>query len=305
MEVRQQDACCSIQQNSRPDESLRSPPSSHDGFGMRKRHQQQHAAAPAAGKPAPGRRRAQQWRSGLLSLTVIAAVLRPGCCTHLKAGDAQDRAFEDLSMLARAGQIITDAMVDAASAISSGTQLPASGKAKHPKGSSNAQVLPEPLCLQHHCSESRQRPTCSSFLLQYDGLPSRAGQALCHARQDGKRGKKPAHGGVPFWFKGNDGRKAEAKSATLHLEGNRRMLRRQKQHHHSAEDEWLKVHRYVWWLFPACVPGHSVQLRLSPDTACSPCMHSSNISWHWVQGLACRCLCSAGSDDGVQHVAGG
>jgi hypothetical protein len=46
---------------------------------------------------------------------------------------------------------------------------------------------------------------------------------------------------VPFWFKGNSGSSHETRAAAL--EGNRRMLRRQKAHHHSAEDEWLKLHR--------------------------------------------------------------
>ena len=53
--------------------------------------------------------------------------------------------------------------------------------------------------------------------------------------------KKPSHGGVPSWFKGNG--PAQEVSTPLQLEGNRRMLRRQKAHHHSVEDEWLKVHR--------------------------------------------------------------
>ena len=56
------------------------------------------------------------------------------------------------------------------------------------------------------------------------------------------RSKKPAHGGVPFWFKGDSGN-GHHESRAAALEGNRRMLRRQKAHHHSAEDEWLKVHR--------------------------------------------------------------
>jgi len=52
--------------------------------------------------------------------------------------------------------------------------------------------------------------------------------------------KTPAHGGIPSWFA------RKAADHTPHrqqLEGNRRMLRRQKQHHHSVEDEWLKCHR--------------------------------------------------------------
>ena len=54
--------------------------------------------------------------------------------------------------------------------------------------------------------------------------------------------KKPAHGGVPSWF---SRAAADPKPHTgrSQLEGNRRMLRRQKQHHHSVEDEWLKCHR--------------------------------------------------------------
>jgi hypothetical protein len=56
--------------------------------------------------------------------------------------------------------------------------------------------------------------------------------------------KKPSHGGVPSWFKGAGAHEAGTKHE---LEGNRRMLRRQKGkgHFHSVEDEWLKVHRRV------------------------------------------------------------
>jgi hypothetical protein len=50
-------------------------------------------------------------------------MLQPAACAKVLAGDAQDRAFEDLSVLARAGQLITGAMVDTATAISAGTKL--------------------------------------------------------------------------------------------------------------------------------------------------------------------------------------
>ena len=52
--------------------------------------------------------------------------------------------------------------------------------------------------------------------------------------------KKPAAGGVPSWFTGAS---LERKTHSGQLQGNRRMLRRQKAHHHSVEDEWLKCHR--------------------------------------------------------------
>ncbi|KAK9905658.1 hypothetical protein WJX75_004011 [Coccomyxa subellipsoidea] len=52
--------------------------------------------------------------------------------------------------------------------------------------------------------------------------------------------KGHGHGGIPGWFKGVV--EGNAQPAAV-LESNRRMLRRQKQHHHSVEDEWLKVHR--------------------------------------------------------------
>lgn len=56
--------------------------------------------------------------------------------------------------------------------------------------------------------------------------------------------KKPAHGGVPSWFTRTPSVSASKPQHALNqLEGNRRMLRRQKQHHHSVEDEWLKCHR--------------------------------------------------------------
>lgn len=55
--------------------------------------------------------------------------------------------------------------------------------------------------------------------------------------------KKPANGGVPSWFKGGGAHEA---GSPHQLEGNRRMLRRQKgKGFHSVEDEWLKVHRRV------------------------------------------------------------
>ena len=52
--------------------------------------------------------------------------------------------------------------------------------------------------------------------------------------------KKPAAGGVPSWFTGAS---LARKTQSGQLQGNRRMLRRQKAHHHSVEDEWLKCHR--------------------------------------------------------------
>ena len=59
-------------------------------------------------------------------------------------------------------------------------------------------------------------------------------QASLHAS------KKPAAGGMPSWFTGAS---LERKTHIGQLQGNRRMLRRQKAHHHSVEDEWLKCHR--------------------------------------------------------------
>lgn len=55
-------------------------------------------------------------------------------------------------------------------------------------------------------------------------------------------GKKPAHGGLPSWFS-RAASDTKPHTGRSQLEGNRRMLRRQKQHHHSVEDEWLKCHR--------------------------------------------------------------
>lgn len=52
----------------------------------------------------------------LIALLLAAFLCQPVTAVHL-VGDAQDRAFEDLSILARAGKIITVAMSDAASAI--------------------------------------------------------------------------------------------------------------------------------------------------------------------------------------------
>lgn len=54
------------------------------------------------------RRHQQQWRAGLLLALLAAALLQPACCAAPR-GDAQDRAFEDLSILARAGKPLTQA----------------------------------------------------------------------------------------------------------------------------------------------------------------------------------------------------
>lgn len=133
MESREeQTACCSKQPSSKIENTAEASSVSRDGCSMRVQYQQQHAAA--GGRPTPGRRRVGHWRSGLLGIVLLAAVLQPGCCAELESGDAQDRAFEDLTMLARAGQIITGAVADTAAAISSGTNLPSNG-------GSNAQVL--------------------------------------------------------------------------------------------------------------------------------------------------------------------
>ncbi|BDA47685.1 probable platelet-activating factor acetylhydrolase IB subunit beta [Coccomyxa sp. Obi] len=108
------------------------------------------------------------------------------------AGDAQDRAFEDMSLLARAGKLITVAVSDAASAI---------GASKR-KGA-----------VEQH-----------TLRLANKAAPKKA----------------KGHGGIPGWFKGSVEGAVQPSALT---EGNRRALRRQKQHHHSVEDEWLKVHR--------------------------------------------------------------
>lgn len=261
---------------------------------MRKEHQPGHAAAPGC-LPAPGRRRGQQWRSGLLRVALLAAVLQPGCCAQLKAGDAQDRAFEDLSMLARAGQVITDAMVDTAAAIGGGRSTPTSDSAKQAESGSDAQVLlglfacrvpavgrtvMTNACMQQHALLVF---SLSALASQSNTLAGLDMVVLPCSQQDGKRSKK--HGGVPFWFKGSSGHKAEAaKSASVHLEGNRRMLRRQRQHHHSAEDEWLKVHRWA----AAVTPVHGRRTVLLS-------MHIQNVYIYETDSHACMHACTHAS----------
>ncbi|EIE23771.1 SGNH hydrolase [Coccomyxa subellipsoidea C-169] len=128
----------------------------------------------------------------MLIVILAAALIQPSPAFVL-SGDAQDRAFEDMSMLARAGKLLTVAVSDAASAIGA---------------------------TDRRSGASEKRPLIIS---------------------DKKVAKKAhGHGGIPSWFKG--AADVNAHPATV-LEGNRRMLRRQKQHHHSVEDEWLKVHR--------------------------------------------------------------
>ena len=74
----------------------------------------QHTQPPASSPALPpstswsGKRQQHhhQWKAGLLVALLAAALLQPGCCAATR-GDAQDRAFEDLSILARAGKPLT------------------------------------------------------------------------------------------------------------------------------------------------------------------------------------------------------
>lgn len=62
-------------------------------------------------------RRLRSWFSSSIVLVVLAATLSQPSHAFVLSGDAQDRAFEDMSMLARAGKLLTVAVSDAASAI--------------------------------------------------------------------------------------------------------------------------------------------------------------------------------------------
>ena len=96
--------------------------------------------------------------------------------------------------------------------------------------------------------------------------------------------KKPAAGGMPSWFTGTS---LERKTHSGQLQGNRRMLRRQKAHHHSVEDEWLKCHRRC--LLPASstfVPSHdrvAVLCERSADADVVLERHSAINEWMCVQ----------------------
>ena len=87
-------------------------------------------------------------------------------------------------------------------------------------------------------------------------------------------GKKPSHGGVPSWFS-QAASDPKALNGRSQLEGNRRMLRRQKQHHHSVEDEWLKCHRRCLSLSaasndPATCPSHQSRRPYIHPTGMQP-----------------------------------
>ena len=51
-----------------------------------------------------------------MAIIILAGLMQPSVAFTV-AGDAQDRAFEDMSMLARAGKLITVAVSDAANVI--------------------------------------------------------------------------------------------------------------------------------------------------------------------------------------------
>ena len=125
MELRRpEEASCSTQSSCRPCSTTQAPVTSQ-ACHTTEQQQLQKPAAAAGSMPGPGRRRGrQQGRSALLGAVLVAAVLQSAACAEVRMGDAQDRAFEDLSVLARAGQLITGAMVDAVTAISAGTKLP-------------------------------------------------------------------------------------------------------------------------------------------------------------------------------------
>ena len=74
------------------------------------------------------------WQHGLLSMLLTAALLQPSLASNLR-GDEQDRAFEDLSMLARAGKLLTGAVTDAATALSTATPK------KHPENKVEMRAL--------------------------------------------------------------------------------------------------------------------------------------------------------------------
>lgn len=56
------------------------------------------------------------WRSSVITMIILAGMMHQSIAFTV-AGDAQDRAFEDMSMLARAGKFLTVAVSDAASVI--------------------------------------------------------------------------------------------------------------------------------------------------------------------------------------------
>ena len=63
----------------------------------------------------------------LALLVALAITLQPTDARQF-SGDAQDRAFEDLSILARAGKIVSVAVRDAALAITSKRRTPTTNK---------------------------------------------------------------------------------------------------------------------------------------------------------------------------------
>jgi hypothetical protein len=102
----------------------------------------------------PARNRGQQSRrlqrrlrcASHLSMLTLASVvfllLHPGLCAPL-AGDAQDRAFEDISVLARAGKLFTVAMSDTASVLESASKGTSSAGKRH-MSKSGKYVRPRP-----------------------------------------------------------------------------------------------------------------------------------------------------------------
>ena len=203
-------------------------------------------------------RRMRSWCSSSIVLVVLAATLLQPSHAFVLSGDEQDRAFEDMSMLARAGKLLTVAVSDAASAIGATkrksthvekrTMLMPDRKVRTCKFTKR--LTPTKLLLQTgtkcHALHQTLARLCQSRRIQDCTFHQTAAHHLadlaaayrccCFLQQMPKKGH--GHGGIPGWFKGVV--EGNAQPAAV-LESNRRMLRRQKQHHHSVEDEWLKV----------------------------------------------------------------
>ena len=112
-----EEACCSTQPSCTS--AGKSIPNMRQ-LEARRQHLQPPTSSPAAANSSWVGRRHQyhrRWKAGLLVALLAAALLQPGCCA-VPRGDAQDRAFEDLSILARAGKPLTAAVADTAPVIS-------------------------------------------------------------------------------------------------------------------------------------------------------------------------------------------
>ena len=107
-------------------------------------------------------RKSRSWCPPTMLILVLAATLIQPSPAFVLSGDAQDRAFEDMSMLARAGKLLTVAVSDAANAIGA-TDRRSGAPEKRPLIIPDKKVRP----LQTHGTNS-QRP-CRSF------------SQLCHA----------------------------------------------------------------------------------------------------------------------------